>query len=101
VAQAPSDDSLTKKTITDLTAKLEKQDKDNQELQKSMIAIQDQMKQQTQLMQQQMQQKDDMIAALQANDTKQIAQDAIKNQVEEKLDSDKESPKKNPRKSSQ
>jgi hypothetical protein len=56
---------------------------------------------QNKLMQQQIKQKDDMIAALQANDTKQIAQDAIKNQVEEKLDSDKESPKKNPRKSSQ
>jgi len=75
VAQTPSDDSETKKTITDLTVRLEKQDKDNQELQKSIIAMQDQTKQQTQLMQQQIQQKDAMIAALQADNTKQIAQE--------------------------
>jgi len=94
VAQTPSDDSETKKTITDLTVRLEKQDKDNQELQKSIIAMQDQTKQQTQLMQQQIQQKDAMIAALQADNTKQIAQEWIKSQVEEWLDSDRESPKK-------
>ena len=75
MAQTPSDDSETKKTITDLTVRLEKQDKDNQELQKSIIAMQDQTKQQTQLMQQQIQQKDAMIAALQADNTKQIAQE--------------------------
>lgn len=56
--------------------------------------MQGQMEKQTQLMQQQLQQKDDLIASLQANNTRQIAQDGMNNQVEEGLDTVPESPKK-------
>lgn len=90
----PVEDTETKKLIAELTAKTEQQEKNNQELQKSMIAMQGQMEKQTQLMQQQLQQKDDLIASLQANNTRQIAQDGMNNQVEEGLDTVPESPKK-------
>lgn len=90
----PVEDTETKKLIAELTAKTEQQEKNNQELQKSMIAMQGQMEKQTQLMQQQLQQKDALIASLQANNTRQIAEEGIADQVEEKLDSEKESPKK-------
>jgi cell division FtsZ-interacting protein ZapD len=40
VAQAPVEDSETKKIITDLTARLEKQEKTNQELQNTLLVTQ-------------------------------------------------------------
>jgi hypothetical protein len=87
-------DENSKQTISDLTKRLEDQDKTNQELQKSMLAMQDQMQKQTKFMEQQLQQKDALIASLQGNNSKQIAQDGLKNQVEEKIDSASESSKK-------
>jgi hypothetical protein len=87
--------------IASIDAKAEVATNENKELKETIKSMQKQMEEQNklmaeqnQLMQQQLKQKDDLIASLQANDTKQIAQDAVKNQVEEKLDSDSESPKK-------
>lgn len=90
----PVEDAETKKVIAELKAKSDQQEKNNQELQKSMISMQEEMKKQTQLMQQQLQQKDALITSLQSNDKKQIAQDGMSNQVEEWLDAVSESPKK-------
>jgi hypothetical protein len=87
-------DEESQQTVSDLTKKFEQQDKTNQELQKNMLAMQDKMKNQTTLMEQQLQQKDALIASLQGNNSKQIAQDGLKNQVEEKIDSNSESSKK-------
>ena len=84
----------TNRVIKDMQRQIEITDQNNQELQKTMLAMKDQMEQQNKLMQQQLKQKDDMIAALQANNTRQIAEEGIADQVEEKLDSEKESPKK-------
>jgi len=96
VAQAPTpvEDSETKKIISELAAKSEKQEKTNQELQNTIVSMQEQSKKQTQLMEQQSKQHSELIATLQANNTKQIAKDATNNEVEEKLDSPVESPKK-------
>jgi len=90
----PAEDTETKNVIAELKAKSEQQEKANQELQKTMLAMKDQMEKQTKMMEQQLQQKDALIASLQANNTKQIAEDAIHNQVEERLDVDPESSKK-------
>lgn len=92
--RASVEDTETKKTIAELKAKSEQQEKANQELQKTMLAMKDQMEQQNKLMEQQLKQKDAMIAALQANNTKHIAEESVVDQIEEKLDSEKESPKK-------
>lgn len=90
----PAEDTETKNVIAELKAKSEQQEKANQELQKTMLAMKDQMEKQTKMMEQQLQQKDALIASLQANNTKQIAEDAMHNQVEERLDVDPESSKK-------
>ena len=88
----PVVDDKSKKTISDLTQKFEQQEKANQELQKNMIAMKDQMEKQTQLMQQQLKQKDDMIAVLQKSHGE-------KNNNEK--DSNHESPKKKASKNKQ
>lgn len=87
-------DETSQKTIADLTAKVDAQDKSNQQLQQNMVTLQEQMKQQTAMMQEQLKQQNALIQTLQANNTKQISQDAVANQVEEKLDSENESSKK-------
>jgi len=75
-------DEDSKKTISDLTYRFEQQEKTNQELQKTIIGMKDQIKNQTQFTQQQLKQKDDIIAAFQKDNTKQIVTDSIGNQVE-------------------
>jgi len=83
-------DTKTKKTLSDMTAKMQAQEKTNKELEKSVLSVKEQMEKQTKLMEQQLDQKDKIIASLQDTNNKSKPKDDANQESSKKKSFEKE-----------